>query len=417
MLKKYNVNSLIAGNCYSYLIGDNGQALIIDPHISLVEKYSKKLVSKGLSLVGIVDTHTHADHISSAAIVKKKYDVPLYMSERSNSSVATSRLKDGDVIKVGDTEITIFYTPGHTDDSVSLLTKQGDLFTGDVLLIKSVGRTDFQNGSPEEMFDSIAKLASLPDETVVRPAHDYQGNKTSTIAEQKLNNPFLLEKNKAKFCDYARSKKLSKPANMDIIISANQKGSAEGFSTVPAREAFEKLSEPDSVLLDVRTTQEFDEMSVKADNVKHTPLQSLALSIGSMSHQKSYYVLCRSGHRATMAAMSLMQNGFANVAVIEGGLNAWDKANLPINKTAGAISLERQVRIVAGCLIVIGSLLSLVNIWFIIVPLWVGGGLVFAGVSNNCMMALLLMKLPYNRKSLSTGEGRGCSMDGGSCSM
>jgi rhodanese-related sulfurtransferase len=328
-----------------------------------------------------------------------------------------SRLKDGDVIKVGDTEITVVYTPGHTDDSVSLLTNKGDLFTGDVLLINSVGRTDFQNGSPEDMFDSLGKLASLPGETVVRPAHDYQGNKTSTIAEQKLNNPFLLEKNKAGFCDYARSKKIPKPANMDTIISANQKGSAEGFSTVPPKDAFEKLSEPDSVLLDVRTTQELDQMSVKVDNVMHIPLQSLASSMGSMSPRNSYYVLCRTGHRATMAAMLLMQNGFANVAVIEAGLNAWDNAKLPINKTPGPISLERQVRIIAGCLILIGSLLTLVNIWFIIVPLWVGAGLLFAGVSNNCMMAVLLMKLPYNKKSISAGKGGVCSMDGGGCSM
>lgn len=417
MRKKYNVNSFIAGNCYSYLISDNGQALIIDPHISLVEKYSKRLVSKGLSLVGIVDTHTHADHISSAAILKKKFNVPLYMSEYSDSSVVTSKLKDGDIIKVGDAEITAIYTPGHTDDSVSLLANENALFTGDVLLIKSIGRTDFQNGSPEDMFDSLGKLASLPDETVVRPAHDYHGKKTSTIAEEKLNNPFLLERDKTKFCDSARSKKLSKPANMDTIISANQKGTAEGFSTVPAKEAFEKLSEPNSILLDVRTTGELDEMSVKVDNVKHIPLQSLTSSIGSISGQKSYYVLCRTGHRATMAAMSLIQNGFANVAVIERGINAWDKAKLPINKSAGTISLERQVRIVTGCLVVIGSLLSLVNIWFIIVPLWVGGGLIFAGVSNNCMMALLLMKLPYNKKSLSGGASGGCSMDGGSCSM
>jgi hypothetical protein len=105
------------------------------------------------------------------------------------------------------------------------------------------------------------------------------------------------------------------------------------------------------------------------------------------------------------------------LSVIEGGINAWDKANLPINKHGGTISLERQVRIIAGCLIVIGSLLSLVNIWFIIVPLWVGGGLIFAGVSNNCMMALLLMKLPYNKKSLSGDGSGGCSMDGGTCSM
>ena len=153
--------------------------MLIDPHISLVGKYSKRLAGKGLSLERIVDTHTHADHISSAAILKKIYDVPVYMSEYSDSNVATSRLKDGDVIEVGDIKITIFYTPGHTDDSVSLLTEQGDVFTGDVLLINSVGRTDFQNGSPDDMFDSIAKLTSLPNDTLVRPAHDYHGNKRS----------------------------------------------------------------------------------------------------------------------------------------------------------------------------------------------------------------------------------------------
>jgi glyoxylase-like metal-dependent hydrolase (beta-lactamase superfamily II)/rhodanese-related sulfurtransferase len=417
MRKKYNVYSFSAGSCYSYIISDNGLALIIDPHISLVEKYSKILISKGLSLAGIVDTHMHADHISSAAILKKKYDVPLYMSEFSNSSVADSRLKDSDVIKVGNTEISAVYTPGHTDDSVSLLTDKGDLFTGDVLLINSVGRTDFQNGSPEDMFDSLQKLASLPDETVVRPAHDYQGNKTSTIAEQKLNNPFLLEKDKTKFCEHARSKKLPKPANMDTIITANQKGSAGGFSTVSPKDAFQKLSEPNAVVLDVRTTQELDQMSVKTDNVKHIPLQALASSIDSISPQNSYYVLCGTGLRATMAAMSLMQNGFADVAVIKGGINAWEKAKLPVNKTPGPVSLERQVRIIAGCLILIGSLLTLINIWFIIIPLWVGAGLLFAGVSNNCMMAVLLMKLPSNKKPLSAGKGGSCSMDGGGCSM
>ena len=410
MQKKYDINSFVAGNCYSYLISDNTQALIIDPHISLVEKYSKSLRSKSLSLVGIFDTHTHADHLSSAAILKKKYDVPVYMSQHTNSSVATARLKDGDVIKVGNTNITAIYTPGHTDDSVSLLAEHGDLFTGDVLLINSVGRTDFQNGSPEDMFDSIEKLAALADEIIVRPAHDYQGNKTSTIAEQKLNNPFVLEKDKTKFCDYARSKKLPKPANMDTIITANLKGSAEQFTTIPAKEAFEKLSQPDTILLDVRTAQELTDISVKLDNIKHIALQSLASSMSSLSNQKSYYILCKTGNRSTMAAASLIENGFPNIAVIQGGMIAWEKANLPINKTPGPISLERQVRIIAGCLILIGSLLSLVNIWFIIIPIWVGSGLLFAGISDNCMMGLLLMKLPYNKKAISGSKTGTCSI-------
>ena len=416
MKNEYTIISFVAGNCYSYLITDSAQALIIDPHISLVEQYTKKLAKKRLSLVGIIDTHTHADHVSSSSLLKKRYDVPVYMSDHTVSHFAHEKLKEDDVIKVGETEARVLYTPGHTDDSICLLMPHGDLFTGDVLLINSVGRTDFQNGSPEDMYDSLKKLAALPDKTVIRPAHDYKGNKTSTIAEQRLSNPFLLEKDKNAFCEHARSKKLPKPANMDTIISANQKGSAEGFSIVSAKEAFGKLSEPNSVLLDVRTNQEFDEISVKMDDVKHIPMQSLASSIGSMSAEKSYYVLCRTGHRATIAAMSLMQNGFANVAVIEGGMNAWNKAKLPTKKTAGPISLERQVRIIAGCLILVGSLLTVVNIWFVVIPIWVGAGLLFAGVSNNCLMGLLLMKLPFNRKPLSVGNGA-CAMDGGGCSM
>ncbi|MHC4488662.1 MAG: MBL fold metallo-hydrolase [Planctomycetota bacterium] len=416
MRNEYSIISFVAENCHSYMIAASKQALIIDPHISLVEQYTRKLTKKSLSLVGIVDTHTHADHISSSSLLKKRYDVPMYMSENAVSFFADEKLKENDVIKVGETEVKVLYTPGHTDDSISLLTQHGDLFTGDVLLINSVGRTDFQNGSPEDMYDSLKKLAALPERTVVRPAHDYKGNKTSTIAKERLNNPFLLEKDKNTFCDHARSKKLTKPANMDTIISANQKGSAEGFSTVSAKEAFEKLSKPNSVLLDVRTTQELDEISIKTDNVKHIPILSLASSISSMSAELSYYVLCRTGHRATIAAMSLIQNGFVNVAVIEGGINAWDKAKLPTKKTSGPISLERQVRIIAGGLILVGSLLSIVNIWFVVIPIWVGAGLVFAGVSNNCLMGLLLMKLPFNRKPPSAGNGA-CAMDGGGCSM
>lgn len=416
MAKNTGVISFTAGSCYSYFITDSQQAILVDPHISLVETYSKKLTKKGLSLVGIVDTHTHADHISSAAILKKKYDVPLYMGEKAVSSIATNRLNDGDVIKVGDIEVKAIYTPGHTNDSISLLTNDGNLFTGDVLLINSVGRMDFQNGSPEDMFDSLGNLASLPNETTIRPAHDYKGNLTSTIAEQKMTNPFLLEKDKEKFCDNARAKVMPKPANMDTIVLTNQQGTAESFTTVSPKQAFDKLKEPNSVLLDVRTDQELKEMFVELENFKHIPIQSLASSAESLSADDSYYILCRSGQRATMAAMQLLQKGFTKLAVIEGGLNSWNKAKLPVKKTDAAISLERQVRAIAGSLVLIGALLTLVNLWFIVIPLFVGSGLLFAGITDNCMMGLLLMKLPYNKKPASTGGGS-CAMGGGGCSM
>lgn len=416
MSKNNSVISFTAGNCYSYFIVDSQQVVLVDPHISLVKEYSKMLVKKGLSLVGIVDTHTHADHISSAAILKKKYGVLLYMSEHAVSSIATNRVNDGDVINVGDIQIRIIYTPGHTDDSISLLIKDGDIFTGDVLLINSVGRMDFQNGSPEDMFDSLSNLADMPGETVIRPAHDYKGNLTSTIAEQKRTNPFLLEKDKAKFCDTARYKVMPKPSNMDTIVITNQQGTAKSFSTISPKQAYEKLKESNGILLDVRSDQELKEISVDIEGIKHVPLQSLASSFESLSSSDSYYVLCRSGHRATMAAMQLLQKGFTKIAVIEGGIASWDKAKLPVKKTDAPISLERQVRIIAGSLVLIGALLSFVNLWFIVIPLFVGSGLVFAGITNNCMMGLMLMKLPYNKQPVS-GEGGTCAMDGGGCSM
>jgi len=416
MTKNTSVILFTAGNCYSYFITDNQQAVLVDPHISLVEEYSKKLIKKGLSLVGIVDTHTHADHISSAAILIKEYGVPLYMSERAVSSIATNRLNNTDVINVGDIELKAIYTPGHTDDSISLLTGRGDVFTGDVLLINSVGRMDFQNGSPEDMFDSLENLANLSEETVIRPAHDYNGNLTSTIAEQKRANPFLLERDKEKFCNKARSKVMPKPLNMDTIIITNQQGTAENYSTVSPEQAYDKLKEPSSVLLDVRTDQELHEMSIDLKNIKHISLPTLVSSIGSLSTDNSYYILCRSGHRATMAAMQLLQQGFTKLAVIEGGITSWNKAKLPVNKTDAPISLERQVRLIAGCLVLIGGLLSFINTWFIVIPLFVGSGLIFAGLTDNCMMGLLLMKLPYNKKPVSN-EGGTCAMDGGGCSM
>ena len=163
MEQNYKVISFTAGYCYSYFITDGNEALVVDPHITLVEKYIETLNTNNLTLVGIFDTHTHADHISSAAILKDKYNVPIYMSEKAISSIATDKLTDDSVIKVGGTEVKAIYTPGHTDDSVSLVTPQGDLFTGDVLLINSVGRTDFQNGSPERTFcsDSCDRSAAI----------------------------------------------------------------------------------------------------------------------------------------------------------------------------------------------------------------------------------------------------------------
>ena len=162
----------VAGSCYSYIIGSQTEALVIDPHISLLDEYSECLRKNKLTLKFIVDTHTHADHFSLAAVLKKKFRAQVVMYEKAISAVADRRLKNNDRITIGSMSLDVLYTPGHTDDTVSLY-GEGKLFTADVLLIGSVGRTDFQNGSPDSMFDTLQRLKDLPDATVVFPGHDY----------------------------------------------------------------------------------------------------------------------------------------------------------------------------------------------------------------------------------------------------
>jgi len=158
------IKQFAAGSCYSYILSSENEALAVDPHISLVDEYKKYLAKNKLTLKYIVDTHTHADHFSSAAVLKKQYGAPILMHEKAISSIADKRIKDNDQINVGGGVFKVIYTPGHTDDAISL-NGEGRLFSGDVLLIGSVGRTDFQNGSPEFMFDTLQRLKTLPDDT------------------------------------------------------------------------------------------------------------------------------------------------------------------------------------------------------------------------------------------------------------
>ena len=217
MEKAFSVQQIASGPCFSYLLESDGQALLIDPHITKVAYYRDLIQKKGVTLAGIVDTHTHADHISSAAILIAEYKCPLYMSPKAVSSLNPQRALQGDVILFGRAELTVWNAPGHTYDSIALV-GGGNVFTGDVLMIRSVGRTDFQNGSPADMFDTLSRFKELPETTTVYPAHDYKDHKHSTIAQEKIHNPFMAETDKKAFVSNAESKKLAKPFNMDHII-------------------------------------------------------------------------------------------------------------------------------------------------------------------------------------------------------
>lgn len=405
------VKQFAAGSCYSYIISSKEEALVIDPHISLFDKYVEYLKKNKLKLKFVVDTHTHADHFSLAAVLKKKFGAQVLMHEKSISSVADKRLKDGGQIDIGAISFKVIYTPGHTDDAISLY-GEGDLFTGDVLLIGSVGRTDFQNGSPESMFDTLQRLKSLPDRTRLFPGHDYHEKRSSILAKEKQDNPFLKENDKGAFVKNMRSKVIPKPFNIDNIVRVNQKGQAASLEMITPREALSLVQkDPQVKLLDVRSALEFSQVHIK--DAVNVPIDMLLAKVNDLSASgQAYIVLCHTGNRSPMAADMLMQSGIHGVKVMQGGMTRWQKEGLPVIKGEGGISLERQVRLIAGSLVLAGILLALFAHWaFILIPVFVSCGLVYSGLTDNCLMGMLLMKLPYNKKLYKTKLG------GGTCAM
>ena len=211
---------------YTYIIssGKGREALIIDPVIENTQKYLKVLKELNLRLVKVIDTHIHADHITGLNELSKKTNCKKIMGEHSASEVIDIRVKDNEKIKIENIELTSIYTPGHTDCSYSFLMKDR-VFTGDTLLINGTGRTDFQNGSSYDAYNSLfKKLLKLPEKTLVYPAHDYNGKTHSTIENEKNNNPRLQVKSAEEYAEIMSNLKLSNPKMMDIAVPANING-------------------------------------------------------------------------------------------------------------------------------------------------------------------------------------------------
>jgi len=211
---------------YTYIIasGKGREALIIDPVIEHTNKYLNVLENLELKLVKVIDTHIHADHITGLNELNKITKCTRIMGEKSKSEVIDLKIKDNEKINVEKIEFKAIYTPGHTDCSYSYLMNDR-VFTGDTLLINGTGRTDFQNGSAEDAYDSLFnKLLKLPKDTLVYPAHDYNGKKYSTIENEKNNNPRLQVSSKEQYAEIMNNLNLANPKMMDIAVPANVKG-------------------------------------------------------------------------------------------------------------------------------------------------------------------------------------------------
>ena len=211
---------------FTYLIssGKGREALIIDPVLEKTHEYISYLKKLDLKLVKVIDTHIHADHISGLKELHKQTNCTLIMGENSRSEVVNLKIKDNEKIKIENIEVISMYTPGHTDCSYSFLMKDR-IFTGDTLLINGTGRTDFQNGNPIDQYHSLfQRILKLPENFFVYPAHDYKGNKVSTIGDEKRNNPRLKVKSADQYAELMNNLNLDNPKMMDVAVPANITG-------------------------------------------------------------------------------------------------------------------------------------------------------------------------------------------------
>jgi len=208
---------------YTYLIssGNGREALIIDPVLENVDEYINVLKELDLKLVKVIDTHIHADHVTGASKLKDITKCTTIMGDNTPAESVEIKVKDDDYINLDNIKIRAMYTPGHTSDSYSFL-MNNSLFSGDTLLINGTGRTDFQNGNSKDAYDSIFnKLLKLPDETLLYPAHDYKGEKVSTIGKEKQHNPRLQVNNVDEYVDIMNNLNLKKPTEIENNVSRN----------------------------------------------------------------------------------------------------------------------------------------------------------------------------------------------------
>ncbi len=212
---------------YTYLLasGLGREALIIDPVKEQASQYLAAIHDLDLKLVKAIDTHTHADHITALGDLRNATGCVTVMGEFTKAECVSMQVRDGELLDVDGIRLQALYTPGHTDESFSFVLDPRQpqaVFSGDVLLIRSSGRTDFQGGDPHRSWDSIVnKLFKLPDDTTLYPAHDYKGWMSSSIGEEKRHNPRLAGKTEAEYVAFMRNLQLPNPKMMDIAVPAN----------------------------------------------------------------------------------------------------------------------------------------------------------------------------------------------------
>jgi sulfur dioxygenase len=334
---------------YSYLIASRrgAEALIIDPVLEKVDRYIQLMNELDLRLVKAVDTHLHADHVTGLGALRDRTRCVTVMGENTKADVVSMRLADGDRLTIEGVSLDVIYTPGHTDDSYSFLLDDR-VFTGDTLLIRGTGRTDFQNGDPRAQYESIFnRLMKLPDDMLVYPAHDYKGDTVSTIGEERRCNPRLQVRSVDEYVTLMNNLNLPNPKMMDVAVPANmrigfaQEIVAQKGWALAASEAVHLLGQPDIVLVDLREQAERQRHGTIPGSL-HEPYAKLRdhLTTGgllrALGSSRRIVFYCAYGERSAMAVQAAQEAGITSACHIQGGMAAWKAEDAPVERLASA---------------------------------------------------------------------------------
>ncbi|HJU17323.1 MAG TPA: MBL fold metallo-hydrolase [Stellaceae bacterium] len=335
-----------SSSTYTYLLADGRTraAVIIDPVFEQVRRDAALLEELELSLATTLETHIHADHVTGAWLLKRRTGAAIALSAASGGEGADRALAHGDIVAFGDRYLEVRATPGHTNGCLTyVLDDRSMAFTGDCLLIRGSGRTDFQQGNPHAMYRSIKEqIFTLPEDCLLYPAHDYRGLTVTSVGEERRFNPRLGgETGEGDFTGYMNNLRLAHPKKIDIAVPANLKcGRPDEDREIPTeplwaplRYSFAGIWEIDPhgleeharevQILDVREAEEFTGPLGHITGAVLIPLGELAGRAGELSRDRPIVAVCRAGSRSAQATVILQQAGFSDVANLAGGMLRW----------------------------------------------------------------------------------------------
>lgn len=332
---------------YTYLLADEAtrKAVLIDPVLEQVDRDLSVLSDLGLSLEWALDTHVHADHVTALGVLRERTGCKTALSERAGTGWPDVLLRQGLRVAFGERSLEVRETPGHTNGCLSfVLDDQSKVFTGDAILIRGCGRTDFQQGDANTLYRSIhEQIFTLPDACEIYPGHDYKGRLVTTVGEEKALNPRLGgTKTQAEFVEIMKNLQLAYPKKINVAVPANLKGGVSGGHAdpeVPTVDAWAPvevsaagvpevspawvLSQPSGVrLVDVREPDEFTGPLGHIERSELLPLATVEATVKSWDREAPVALICRSGGRSGKAAMQMLSMGFRRVVSMRGGMLA-----------------------------------------------------------------------------------------------